>query len=90
MATGERPLEQDVTELATLTEGHPLYLAEVVELGLERGNLRDAPPSIRVAILERAAHLPAPDAHIVRRGSVLGRRFQHASARGDVRAAAGA
>jgi predicted ATPase len=54
VATGERPLEQNVTELATLTEGHPLYLAEVVELGLARGNLRHAPVSVTMAILERA------------------------------------
>ena len=57
IATGERPLEQDVAELATLTEGHPLYLAEVVELGLARGNLRNAPP--RTA--DAAASCSRPD-----------------------------
>jgi tetratricopeptide (TPR) repeat protein len=79
MATGERPLEQDVTALATLTEGHPLYLAEVVELGLERGNLRDAPPSIGVAILERASHLPPRTRSLLGMASVLGRGFQPAA-----------
>jgi tetratricopeptide (TPR) repeat protein len=78
-ATGERPLEQDVTGLLTLTEGHPLYLAEVVELGLERGNLRSAPSSIRLAVLERAAQLPARTRWLLGVASVLGRRFQPAA-----------
>jgi predicted ATPase len=76
MTTGQRPLEQDVTELATLTEGHPLYLAEVVELGRARGNLRNAPASIRVAILERAAHLPTGTRTLLGMASVLGRSFR--------------
>ena len=76
MATGERPLEQQVTELATQTEGHPLYLAEVVELGRQRGNLRNAPASIRVAILERAAHLPDETRTLLGMASVLGRSFR--------------
>lgn len=74
--TGERPLEQSVAELATLTEGHPLYLAEVVELGLARGNLRNAPPSIRTTILERAADLPAETRSLLGMASVLGRNFE--------------
>ena len=78
-ATHERPLEQDVTELATLTEGHPLYLAEVVELGWQRGNLRDAPSSIRLVILERAAHLPARTRSLLGMASVLGRGFKLAA-----------
>jgi tetratricopeptide (TPR) repeat protein len=76
VTTGERPLEQNVTELATQTEGHPLYLAEVVELGRQRGNLRNAPASIRVAILERAAHLPAETRTLLGVASVLGRSFR--------------
>jgi tetratricopeptide (TPR) repeat protein len=76
VATGERPLEQNVTELATQTEGHPLYLAEVVELGRQRGNLRNAPASIRVTILERAAHLPAEARTLLGVASVLGRSFR--------------
>jgi tetratricopeptide (TPR) repeat protein len=79
VATGERPLEQDVTGLATLTEGHPLYLAEVVELGLERGNLLIAPPSIRVTILERASQLPQQSRTLLGMASVLGRGFQPAA-----------
>jgi hypothetical protein len=79
VATGERPLEQDVTGLATLTEGHPLYLAEVVELGLERGNLHIAPPSIRVTVLERAAQLPPQTRSLLGVASVLGRGFQPAA-----------
>ena len=79
VATGERPLEQDVTGLATLTEGHPLYLAEVVELGLERGNLHIAPPSIRVTVLERAAQLPPQTRTLLGMASVLGRGFQPAA-----------
>ncbi len=75
-ATGERPLEQSVAELATLTEGHPLYLAEVVELGLARGSLRHAPASVRSAILERAADLPAETRRLLGTASVLGRSFQ--------------
>ena len=62
MTTGERPLEQDVAALLELTEGHPLYLAEVVELGLERGNLLNAPlehphggPRTRLAAAARDA-----------------------------------
>ena len=78
-ATAERPLEQDVAELATLTEGHPLYLAEVVELGLARGNLRNAPPSIRTTILERAADLPAATRTLLGMASVLGRSFDPAA-----------
>ena len=74
--TGERPLEQHLTELVTLTEGHPLYLAEVVELGLARGNLRHAPPSVRMAILERAADLPPETRSLLDMASVLGRSFQ--------------
>jgi hypothetical protein len=76
VATGERPLEQDVAELTALTEGHPLYLAEVVELGLARGNLRDAPPSIRTTILERAADLPPATRALLGMASVLGRNFE--------------
>ena len=76
VTTGQRPLEQDVTELATLTEGHPLYLAEVVELGRTRGNLRNSPASIRVAILERASHLPADTRALLGMASVLGRGFR--------------
>lgn len=76
MTTGQRPLEQDVTELATLTEGHPLYLAEVVELGRARGNLRNSPASIRIAILERAAPLPAETRTLLGVASVLGRSFR--------------
>jgi predicted ATPase len=76
VATGERPLEQNVTELATLTEGHPLYLAEVVELGLARGNLRHAPVSVTMAILERAADLPPESRNLLGMASVLGRSFQ--------------
>jgi hypothetical protein len=79
VATGERPLEQDVTGLVTLTEGHPLYLAEVVELGLERGDLHIAPPSIRVTILERAAQLPIQTRSLLGMASVLGRGFQPAA-----------
>jgi tetratricopeptide (TPR) repeat protein len=78
-ATHERPLEQDVTGLATLTEGHPLYLAEVVELGWQRGNLRDAPSSIRLVILERGEHLPARTRSLLGMASVLGRGFQLAA-----------
>jgi predicted ATPase len=74
-ATGERPLEQTIAELTTLTEGHPLYLAEVVELGLARGNLRNAPPSIRTTILERAEHLPPETRTLLGMASVLGRSF---------------
>ena len=76
VATGERPLEQHVTELATQTEGHPLYLAEVVELGRQRGNLCNAPASIRVAILERATHLPDETRTLLGVASVLGRSFR--------------
>jgi predicted ATPase len=76
VATGERPLEQDVAELTALTEGHPLYLAEVVELGLTRGNLRVAPPSIRTTILERAADLPSGSRALLGMASVLGRNFE--------------
>ncbi len=79
--TGERPLEQHVTELVTLTEGHPLYLAEVVELGLARGNMRHAPPSVRVAILERAADLPPRDSQLVRHGVGAGPQFPARRAR---------
>jgi tetratricopeptide (TPR) repeat protein len=78
-ATGERPLEQDVSGLLTLTEGHPLYLAEVVELGLARGDLRSAPASIRLAVLERAAQLPERTRSLLGVASVLGRRFQLAA-----------
>ena len=85
VATGERPLEQNVTELATQTEGHPLYLAEVVELGRQRGNLRNAPASIRVAILERAAHLPAEARTLLGVASVLGRSFRTRCTRRAVR-----
>ena len=76
VATAQRPLEQDVTGLLTLTEGHPLYLAEVVELGLERGNLLNAPSSIRLAVLERATQLPDATRALLGVASVLGRRFQ--------------
>jgi predicted ATPase len=79
VASGERPLEQQVAELATLTEGHPLYLAEVVELGLARGNLRNAPQSIRTTILERAADLPAETRTLLGMASVLGRHFDPAA-----------
>lgn len=75
VATGERPLEQHVTELMRLTEGHPLYLAEVVQLGRARGNLRHAPQSIRTAILERAADLPEATRTLLGMASVLGRNF---------------
>jgi hypothetical protein len=74
-ATGERPLEQNVTELANLTEGHPLYLAEVVELSVARGSLH-APASVRMAILERAADLPEETRTVLGKASVLGRSFQ--------------
>ncbi|HEU4781061.1 MAG TPA: AAA family ATPase [Steroidobacteraceae bacterium] len=79
VATGERPLEQQVTELATLTEGHPLYLAELVELGLARGSLLNAPPSVRMAILERAADLPQETRQLLGTASVLGRSFKRAA-----------
>jgi predicted ATPase len=79
VATGERPLEQDVTGLLTLTEGHPLYLAEVVELGLERGMLTNAPSSIRMAVLERASTLPERTRSLLGMASVLGRGFQPSS-----------
>ena len=79
VATGERPLELNVTELTTLTEGHPLYLAEVVELGLARGNLRNAPPSIRTTVLERAADLPPETRALLGMASVLGRTFDPAA-----------
>ncbi len=75
-STGKRPLEQQVTEFATLTEGHPLYLAEVVELCQTRGGMRQAPASMRVAILERAAELPAATRELLGMASVLGRSFQ--------------
>ena len=68
-----------MTGLATLTEGHPLYLAEVVELGLERGNLLIAPPSIRVTVLERAAQLPPQTRSLLGMASVLGRGFHPAA-----------
>jgi predicted ATPase len=74
-ATGERPLEQNVTELAKLTEGHPLYLAEVVELSVARGSSH-APASVRMAILERAADLPEGTRTVLGMASVLGRSFQ--------------
>lgn len=76
VATGERPLEQDITRLATLTEGHPLYLAEVVELGIERGNLLNAPASISLTVLERASQLPERTRTLLGMASVLGRGFQ--------------
>ena len=75
VATGERPLERTSPNWPTLTEGHPLYLAEVVELGLARGNLRNAPPSIRTTVLERAADLPPETRTLLGMASVLGRDF---------------
>ncbi len=77
-STGSRPLEQQVSEFATLTEGHPLYLAEVVELCQARGNLRQAPASMRMAILERAADLPPATRELLGMASVLGRSFHPA------------
>ncbi|HEU4590183.1 MAG TPA: AAA family ATPase [Steroidobacteraceae bacterium] len=76
VSTGERPLEQEVAALLALTEGHPLYLAEVVELGLERGTLLNAPSSIRLAVLERASQLPETTRALLGTASVLGRSFQ--------------
>ena len=76
--TGARPLEQQLTEFVTLTEGHPLYLAEVVELYQARGSLRRAPASMRMAILERAADLPPATRELLCRASVLGRSFHPA------------
>jgi tetratricopeptide (TPR) repeat protein len=75
VASGERPLEQDVAALLALTEGHPLYLAEVVELGLARGNLISEPSSVRMAILERASSLPPRTRSLLGMASVLGRGF---------------
>ncbi|MDF3019121.1 MAG: regulatory protein LuxR [Steroidobacteraceae bacterium] len=76
--TGARPLEQQLTEFVTLTEGHPLYLAEVVELYQARGSLRRAPASMRMAILERAADLPPATRELLGMASVLGRSFHPA------------
>lgn len=77
--TGERPLEQTVTELFRLTEGHPLYLAEVVALGVARGGFRMTPTSLTLAIRERVASLPAQTRSLLETASVIGRHFSLAA-----------
>jgi hypothetical protein len=72
----ERPLEQTVTEVFRLTEGHPLYLAELVSLGQTRGGLRGAPSSMRTVIRERAGELPERTRALLAAASVLGRDFE--------------
>jgi hypothetical protein len=72
-ASVERPLEQTITELCARTEGHPLYLAEVVELGLARGSFAATPATLTSAILERLAGLPSRTRALVGVASVLGR-----------------
>ncbi len=75
-AAGERPLEQTVTEVFRLTEGHPLYLAELVALGVARGGLRGAGSSMSTVIRERAAELPERTRTLLAVASVLGRDFE--------------
>lgn len=75
LVTGERPLEQTVTELSRITEGHPLYLSELIELGLSRGSFRMLPASLSSAIRERASELPQETQDALGVASVLGREF---------------
>ena len=72
-ATGERPLEQTVAEVFKLTEGHPLYLKEVIELGISRGGFRTIPTTLATAIRERVAGLPSETQALLGVASVLGR-----------------
>jgi tetratricopeptide (TPR) repeat protein len=72
-ATGERPLEQTVAEIFKLTEGHPLYLKEVVDLGVARGGFRKIPATLTTAIRERAHSLPEATQEILGIASILGR-----------------
>jgi tetratricopeptide (TPR) repeat protein len=73
VATGERPLEQTVAEIFKLTEGHPLYLKEVVDLGVARGGFRKIPATLTAAIRERVDSLPEETQEILGIASVLGR-----------------
>jgi hypothetical protein len=75
-AGGDRPLEQTVTEVFRMTEGHPLYLAELVSLGQARGGLRGAPSTMSTVIRERASELPDRTRALLASASVLGRDFE--------------
>ncbi len=72
-ATGERPLEQTVTEIFRLTEGHPLYLKEVMELGLSSDGSHPVPTTLATAIEERVAQFPPETQSLLGAASVLGR-----------------
>lgn len=72
-ATGERPLEQQVAQIFALTEGHPLYLKEVVELGIARGGFRAIPATLATTIRERVESLPEATRELLGAASVLGR-----------------
>jgi tetratricopeptide (TPR) repeat protein len=79
-ATG-RPAQRDV--VATLhrtTDGHPLFLTEVVRLWRAQGSSGSPhhlsiPASVRTAISERLAGLTPTCARTLQRGAVVGREF---------------
>jgi len=76
-ATGERADATFVTELHRTTDGHPLFLAEVVRLWRAQGSSArtSIPRSVRTAIQERLANVTPVCMRSLRHGAVVGPEF---------------
>jgi tetratricopeptide (TPR) repeat protein len=61
-----------------LTEGHPLFVAEVLRVGLDSLSRRRLLDGLRIVLDEHLARLPAATRAVLEVGAVLGRGFEAA------------